>query len=110
MSDNVKISLDTKALDALPKRVRGRASDAVQRTRHKLAVAIRAHAPVDAGELRDSVEEYDAGPSKGVVWVDAEHGIHVEYGTSRMQASPFIRPAVKAVKAGFEAEAKKVFE
>ncbi|AZF90298.1 MAG: hypothetical protein BPHS0_12 [Phage 5P_3] len=104
-----KVTLDDKKLKALPRDVRKRASQAVRETIAEVADEMRAGAPVEEGEMRDSITTYQAGQTKGVAWVDAEHAIHVEYGTAHNAAQPFIRNAVKAVRARFVAAANKVF-
>jgi len=109
---NVRVSwtIDKKKLRSLSGDVKKRASKAVQETRADLAREMRSRAPRREGELAESIKEYEPGPTRGVVWVDAKHGIHVEYGTSRMPAQPFIRPAAKAVEAEWKKRAEAVFD
>lgn len=58
------------------------------------------NAPVDTGELRDSIEwlvERVAGMVvEGEVVVGADHGPFVEFGTVHMQAQPYLAPAIDA--------------
>jgi HK97 gp10 family phage protein len=57
-----------------------------------IADAARGFAPVDTGELRDSIQaESDR------VTVGAPYAAYVEYGTSHMSAEPFLRPAADTV-------------
>lgn len=59
--------------------------------------------PVDTGRLRSSIVEALGSDSKGLVeriGTDVAYGKHVELGTSRMRAQPFLRPALDAVKGG----------
>ena len=49
--------------------------------------------PVDTGELRNSIEVESVGDTVYVV-VTANHWPYLEFGTSRMAAQPFIRPAL----------------
>ncbi len=55
----------------------------------------------DTGELRGSVSEVrgESGPRDWVVGVAAaaEHAPHVEYGTDRMNAQPYLRPALEEI-------------
>lgn len=56
--------------------------------------------PIDTGELHDGIhiiEQSDTSGSYGVT--DVEHAEHVEFGTSKMQAQPYLRPSVDAMKA-----------
>lgn len=64
----------------------------------------RALAPVDEGNLRDSIHKQagqDAnGPYVDVV-ADDEAAIYQEFGTSEMDANPFLRPAFAEAPAEF---------
>lgn len=49
--------------------------------------------PVDTGALRDSIE-WITVDGRGVISVGTEYWEYVEFGTSKMAAQPFIRPAL----------------
>lgn len=52
--------------------------------------------PVDTGTLRDSIDTDDIGTGSYVhvgITVGTDYADDVEFGTSRQQAQPFIRPA-----------------
>jgi HK97 gp10 family phage protein len=55
-----------------------------------IAQDARAIAPVDTGEMLSTIRS--AG-HEGRVYVGSDHWYYVEYGTSRMSAQPFMRPA-----------------
>lgn len=57
-------------------------------------------APVDTGALRDSKFVERRGPL-WVVGFSAPYAAHVEYGTSRSPAQPFLTPAVRAIDRTF---------
>lgn len=67
----------------------------VQQTADNIATGAQDRAPVDTGELRDSIHVEGSGQKAAVV-VDADHGVYVEYGTSRMGAQPFLWPSLEA--------------
>jgi len=51
--------------------------------------------PVDTGELISSIDGFTDG--EGVeVYADADYAQYVEYGTSKMEAQPYFRPAIAA--------------
>lgn len=53
--------------------------------------------PVDTGELQASIkkEVVEKGESLfGRVWTDNNHAGYMEFGTSRIKARPFMRPAL----------------
>lgn len=49
--------------------------------------------PVDTGELKSTIHTESVGDSVYIT-VGSDHWFFVEYGTSRMAAQPFIRPAL----------------
>ena len=66
----------------------------------------RASAPgeapaVDTGNLVNSFSTARAGRLRYEIDVNAEYAPHLEFGTSRMAARPFLRPALKAVEKTF---------
>lgn len=57
-------------------------------------------APVDTGNLRNSITAEQQSALAWVVAVGAEYGIYQEYGTHKMGARPFLTPAFTAVAPG----------
>lgn len=58
-------------------------------------------APVDTGRLRSSVTHEmaeEGGDLVGRVGTDVDYAPHVELGTSRARAQPFLRPALDAAR------------
>lgn len=51
--------------------------------------------PVDTGELISSIDGFTDGESVEV-YADADYAQYVEYGTSKMEAQPYFRPAINA--------------
>lgn len=49
--------------------------------------------PVDTGELKGSISK-----SKDGIGVSADHALPIEFGTFKMPAQPFIRPAFEEMK------------
>lgn len=68
-----------------------KATQLVQRTAKDMA-------PVDTGHLKRNIgrkvygEKYS---TVGVVFDPVEYGVYQEFGTSKMKAQPFMRPALK---------------
>lgn len=69
----------------------------LQRLGQKAARNMRQLAPVDTGRLRNSIGVTNGSDSRGP-YVDVgpttDYAIHVEFGTSRMAAQPFVRPGL----------------
>jgi len=90
-----RVTVDLKAIQDLAR------SPEVKQALLKAAEAAASRArelvPVDTGELRDSIyaEETEEGARFGAT---ADHAAHVEFGTWKMAAQPFLRPAVDAMK------------
>lgn len=67
---------------------------AVRKTLFDIEQDAKATAPVDTGNLRNSIStEVEYGGMGGEVGPTAEYGIYVELGTSRMGAQPYLGPA-----------------
>lgn len=52
-------------------------------------------APVDTGRLRQSVSVQQTVPLVFRVGTNVEYAPHVEFGTRKMRARPFLRPALR---------------
>lgn len=52
--------------------------------------------PVDTGKLKWSIRYTKQGKGRFEISADAPYAGHVEYGTRRMRAQPYLRPAVNA--------------
>lgn len=72
--------------------------DLVRRT-VQVETAAKRLCPVDTGRLRSSITravDVDSNGLVGVVGSDVDYAEHVEFGTSRAAAQPFLRPALDA--------------
>lgn len=62
----------------------------------KLAEEVSGAAPVDTGELRDSVDyEVDSDKLELIIGAQAKHAPAIELGSSRAPAQPFLEVTVK---------------
>ena len=80
-----------------------------------LASATRLGAKRHAGERRSTeglmLDEVDTpGDLTAIVAVGAEYGIHVEYGTDRAAAQPYLSPAVDKARPDWDAGLRELFE
>jgi len=57
---------------------------------------------IDTGNLAASIQIEPDGNLRAVIVVGADYGPHLEYGTSRMAARPFLTPAMEEARQGFE--------
>lgn len=65
--------------------------------------------PVRTGRLRGSItSEYDGNSAQ--VGTNVEYAPYVEYGTYKMSARPFLRPAVENYKDKYQAIFKRILE
>lgn len=53
---------------------------------------------VDTGRLRQSIVANKLDPGHWQVGTNVEYALHLEYGTRKMSARPFMRPAFERVK------------
>ncbi len=52
------------------------------------------NAPVDTGFLRNSITVDEVTPMEAIIAPHTDYAEHVEFGTSRMEAQPYMRPAL----------------
>lgn len=79
----------------IPEAVTKAAADGAERA--------RGYAPVDTGELRGSIGHRSTGAASAEFFAGAEHNAHIEWGTYKMAAQPYLRPAAEATRPGLEA-------
>ena len=51
-------------------------------------------APYETGTLRRSIHTEMRGNTQAFVGTDVEYAVHQEFGTSKMKAHPYLRPAL----------------
>jgi HK97 gp10 family phage protein len=68
------------------------ASRAVAKTAHDIEATGKVNAPVDTGNLRNSISS-DIGVLSAEIGPTASYGVWVEEGTSRMSPQPYMGPA-----------------
>lgn len=93
-----------RKLDAVGKGVRNATTDGMIRVLERMKEDAEALVPVRTGKLWKSIDysveqvPSNIGPIEGELFANTEYAQYVEYGTSRMAAQPFIRPAYEAHK------------
>jgi HK97 gp10 family phage protein len=95
------IVFDEAALTALFDSPEGPVGRELARRTIRVETAAKRGAPVDTGRLRSSITHElgrDGGDLVGRVGTNVEYAPHVELGTSRMRAQPFLRPALDAAR------------
>lgn len=61
----------------------------------------KVNAPVDTGFLRNSIQASPENPQSWIVAVGADYGIHLEFGTGKQPAQPYLTPASESVRPVF---------
>lgn len=92
-----RVVFDDKALAELFSSPNGPAGKHLKKLGIKVQRKAKRMCPVDTGRLRSSIAEELGQDSRGLVEVigtDVAYAKHVEFGTSRMNAQPFLRPAL----------------
>ena len=102
MSVQVKVNGDAK------KAVKNGINQCVLKTAVAVANHAKTLAPVDTGNLRGSIDYAMESNNTAIVGTNLEYAIYQEFGTRKMAAQPFLRPA--AYVAGNPGTAKKVAE
>ena len=69
----------------------------------KVVAQAKALAPVDTGQLKNSIEWGRDGEDL-IVGTNNDHAVYQEFGTRNMTAQPYLRPAVAIVVNGMDAD------
>lgn len=95
----IKSNKTAQALAAKRKQV----SEVVRKTALDIEGDAKSLAPVRTGHLKNSIqaESMQPGDVMTKVTVGAEYGGHVELGTKRMAAQPYLTPAVERHRSAF---------
>ncbi len=85
-------------------------ADGVNETALNVQTAAKRNAPVDTGRLRSSIGMDQVATNANPVAIVAAHtdyAEHVEYGTTRMSAQPYMTPALEVEAPRLESHIKK---
>lgn len=86
---DIDIDWSRTGLDHIQALVSGFTGDVIE----EITDDMRRMVPVDTGALLESIDSIHEG-LHGLITVGTDYWEFVEYGTSRMAAQPFIRPAI----------------
>lgn len=95
------VEINGDALRELFESPAGEVAKDLQRRALQVDRAAKQLCPVDTGRLRSSITNEIGQDGEGLVatiGTDVEYAPHVELGTSRMAAQPFLLPALEAAQ------------
>lgn len=98
---DTRIVFDQAGLHELFGSVDGPAGKFLKRVGVKVQRGAKRRAPVDTGRLRSSITEELSREGSDLVervGTDVEYALHQEFGTSKMAAHPYLRPALDDAK------------
>jgi HK97 gp10 family phage protein len=104
---NVRVDVRSK-LPALARR--DRASQVVRNTALAIEATAKQMAPVDTGNLRNSIQTTVVSALRATVGTNVEYAPYIEYGTSRMAAQPFLTPAAERERPAFRRALRLLYE
>ena len=105
----VTIRVISNRLPAISVALRPAVANEVKRATLDIEARAKARTPVLTGTLRRSIASvFENGGLRGIVGPSVFYGKFIEFGTRRMGARPFMRPAAEAVLPGFAARIKAV--
>lgn len=104
MGKGLSVSFDgddiSKVVAELSTKARAAAEQAVGDETAQVGQDMRDGAPVDTGELQDSIVTAHSG-MEGTAEATARHAVFVEHGTSKMDAKQFALPAAEQARGRF---------
>lgn len=86
----------------------GKAALVVRKTVSDIEAGAKVKAPVDTGNLRNSISGGMTGPLTGKVEATADYAQYVELGTHKAPAQPYMTPAAEEARASFKAAMKQI--
>lgn len=95
------VKFDPIALERLFSSPSGPVGKELVRRSVRVERAAKQACPVDTGRLRSSIAREVGNDERGLVariGTDVSYGIYVEFGTARMRAQPYLRPALGAAR------------
>jgi len=98
------VRIVTNRIPAISAAIKPLVAAEVQKAAFQIEARAKAVVAVDTGTLRRSITTVMSnGGLTGVVGPSVFYGKFIEFGTRRMGARPFMRPAAEAVMPGFAA-------
>ena len=95
-------------LKAAGERAEALGDQIVRSSAFRIQGAAQDQAPVDTGNLKNSIFTRTPGRGRAEVVASANYAIYVELGTSRARAQPFLGPAVDLVEPEFYAAVEQI--
>lgn len=97
--------------DSVPKDIEEDVIQLISKTAYQIEADAKIFAPVDTGNLRNSIKTtISEGGKHAVVGTDVEYSEFVEFGTFKQLAQPFLGPAYIKNKLKFEQEMQKIVD
>lgn len=81
--------------------IEGAVGDAVRKAAMEVERDAKINCPVDTGILRGSIGAEEKEPLLFEVGTNVEYAAHVEFGTSKMAAQPYLEPAAETARAKY---------
>lgn len=105
---SVQLDRLSRRLQAIPKAVRDAVQPALDTSADELVGTMKRLAPVDEGDLRDSIEKRPGGHELArKVATDDYKARWAEFGTAKQAAQPFFWPTVRLNKKRFTGRIKR---
>lgn len=95
-------------IPAIAAHAKSRAGKAVAKAARDIEAGAKQRAPVDTGNLRNSILAVQVRSFNWRVDANAYYSIYQEFGTSKMAAHPFLIPAAEAVTPSFVAAMSQI--
>lgn len=93
----MSVTIKMDKLKALEKAIPEIADSACQMIAHQVTERSQRLVPVDTGNLLGHIGYYQKKAGYWIVIARTNYAIYVEYGTRKMAAQPYLRPALESV-------------
>lgn len=110
MARKFRVRVVFNDLPKLDKRAEQAAQAIVAKAARDVEAWAKDRAPVDTGALQNSILAQRVRPLLWHVAPHVHYAIYVEYGTRKMRAQPYMRPAAERVRGAFVQAMRKLIE
>lgn len=103
MANAITVAILSNRLPSIAAQLPGAVRAVIGKTVADVETGAKQRAPVDTGNLRNSITGKLTGGASGEVSTGVEYAVFQEHGTRFQPGTPFMTPAAEAARPGFEA-------
>jgi len=109
MAFSIEVKIDDTNLRSMALETHAKIRQVVTIAAHNVERRAKEKVPVDTGATKNSIQpEFDPSGTAARIGPSTEYAPHLEFGTHRMRARPFLIPALEAERVPFIAAVRSI--